>query len=78
MPKDKGLEENRAGKAVRCKAVQRKQLLLRAVDVEKLVGEGHAVRAIWELVGQLDVEPSMPMLARWKEKRADRCGIPRC
>ena len=56
MPKDKGLEENRARKAVRCKAVQRKQLLLRAVDVEKLVSEGHAVRAIWELVGQLDVE----------------------
>ena len=57
MANDKGLEENRAGKAVRCKAVQRNQLLLRPVDVEKLVGEEHAVRAIWELVGKLDVEP---------------------
>jgi transposase len=57
MPNDKGLEENRAGKAVRCKAVERNQLLLRPVDVEKLVGEEHAVRAIWELVGKLDVEP---------------------
>ena len=28
---------------------------MRAVDVEKLVGEEHAVRAIWELVGQLDL-----------------------
>jgi transposase len=57
MPNDKGLEENRAGKAVRCKAVERNQLLLRPVDVEKLVGEEHAVRAIWELVGKLDLEP---------------------
>jgi transposase len=57
MPNDKGLEENRAGKAVRCKAVERNQLLLRPVDVEKLVGEEHAVRAIWELMGKLDVEP---------------------
>lgn len=42
---------------VRCKPVERNQLLLRPVDVEKLVGEGHAVRAIWELVGQLDLKP---------------------
>jgi transposase len=27
------------------------------VDVEKLVGEGHPVRAIWELVGKLDLKP---------------------
>jgi transposase len=57
MPSDKWVEQNRDGKAVRCKAVERNQLLLRPVDVEKLVGEGHAVRAIWDLVGQLDVEP---------------------
>ena len=43
------------GLAVRCKPVERNQLLLRPVDVEKLVGEEHAVRAIWELVGQLDL-----------------------
>lgn len=57
MPNDKSLEENREGKTVRCKPVQRNQLLLRPVDVEKLVGEEHAVRAIWELVGTLDLEP---------------------
>ena len=57
MQNDKPLQENREGKAVRCKAVERNQLLLRPVDVEKLVGEEHAVRAIWELVGKLDVEP---------------------
>jgi hypothetical protein len=78
MPNDKPLEQDREGKTVRCKPVERNQLLLRPVDVEKLVGEEHAVRAIWELVGKLDLEPFLPRLARWKEKRADRCGIPRC
>jgi transposase len=40
----------------RCKPVQRRQLLLRTVDVEKLVGPGHAVRAIWELAGTMDLK----------------------
>jgi transposase len=39
----------------RLKAINRKQLVLRPVDVEKLVEDDHAVRAIWELVGQLDL-----------------------
>jgi transposase len=39
----------------RLKPVNRKQLLLRTVDVEKLVEPDHRVRAIWELVGQLDL-----------------------
>jgi len=43
--------------AVRCKPVERRQLLLRTVDVEKLVAEDHPVRAIWELVGRLDLQP---------------------
>jgi len=41
--------------AVRCKPVNRQQLLLRSVDVEKLVEEDHPVRAIWELVEQRDL-----------------------
>jgi transposase len=36
--------------------VNREQLLLRSVDVEKLVEEDHAVRAIWELVDRSDLE----------------------
>ena len=58
MPNDKSLESsgNPDGQdRVRCKPVQRRQLLLRTVDVEKLVGPGHAVRAIWELAGKLDL-----------------------
>jgi transposase len=57
MQNDKPLQQNREGKAVRCKPVERNQLLLRPVDVEKLVGEQHAVRGIWKLVGKLDLEP---------------------
>jgi transposase len=43
-------------RAVRCKPVDRQQLLLRSVDVEKLVEEDHPVRAIWELVDGADLE----------------------
>jgi len=60
MENDKSLEGSKTPKVsvlVRCKPVRRNQLLLRPVDVEKLVGEQHGVRAIWELVGQLDLEP---------------------
>ena len=59
MQNDKSLESsgNPDGQdRVRCKPVQRRQLLLRTVDVEKLVGTGHAVRAIWELAGKLDLK----------------------
>ena len=47
--------ENCAGQAVRCKVVERNQLFFRPVDVEKLVGAGHRVRAIWAFVGRLDL-----------------------
>lgn len=57
MPNDKPLEQDREGKTVRCKPVQRNQLLLRPVDVEKLVGKEHVVRAIWELAETLELEP---------------------
>lgn len=43
-------------RAARCKPVNRQQLMLRSVDVEKLVEEGHPVRAIWELVDRADLE----------------------
>jgi transposase len=36
--------------------VNRQQLLLRSVDVEKLVEDDHSVRAIWELVDGADLE----------------------
>jgi transposase len=39
----------------RLKTINRKQLLLRPVDVERLVSEDHEVRAIWEFTGHLDL-----------------------
>jgi transposase len=42
---------------VRRKEINRQQLLLRPVEVEKLVDLGHPVRAIWELVGRFNLEP---------------------
>ncbi len=42
---------------VRQKEINRQQLLLRPVEVEKLVDLDHPVRAIWELVGGLNLEP---------------------
>lgn len=41
---------------VRRKEINRQQLLLRPVEVEKLVDLNHPVRAIWELVGRLNLE----------------------
>lgn len=38
----------------RFKPINRNQLIIRPVDVEKLVAEDHAVRAIWAMVCQLD------------------------
>jgi transposase len=39
----------------RLKVVDRKQLLFRTVDVDRLIEEDHAARAIWEFVGQMDL-----------------------
>ncbi len=41
--------------APRLKPINRKQLLLRPVDVERLVPDDHEVRAIWEFTGHLDL-----------------------
>lgn len=39
----------------RFKHIDREQTFLRTVDVEMLIGEDHPARAIWELVGKLDL-----------------------
>lgn len=49
-------EQKEEKRAVRVKAVLRDQLVLRSVDVEQLLGPEHLARAIWELVGQCDLE----------------------
>ncbi|HYN24758.1 MAG TPA: IS1182 family transposase [Pyrinomonadaceae bacterium] len=51
----KGVGAQEEKRRARVQVVDRAQTVLRLVDVEQLVGEEHAVRAIWELVGQLDL-----------------------
>jgi transposase len=36
-------------------SINRSQLLLRTVDVERLIDDDHSARAIWQLVGKLDL-----------------------
>ncbi|MGD0230873.1 MAG: hypothetical protein ABSC19_11010 [Syntrophorhabdales bacterium] len=50
---DAGLPERDA--LPRLKRINRKQLLLKPIDVEALVPEDHDVRAIWEFTGHLDL-----------------------
>lgn len=39
----------------RLQAINRQQMILRAMDVEQLIPEDHEARAIWEFVGQLNL-----------------------
>jgi len=36
-------------------SIDRRQILLRTVDVEKLIDEDHSARSLWELIGRLDL-----------------------
>src|SRR6202162_3516047 len=36
-------------------SIDRRQILLRTVDVENLIDENHSARSVWELVGRLDL-----------------------
>jgi transposase len=47
-------QENASSKPL-IRYVNRQQMSWRAVDVERLIGEDHAARAIWSLVGRLDL-----------------------
>jgi hypothetical protein len=48
-------QDNVTGKQPLIRYVNRQQMSWRAVDVEKLIGEDHPARAIWTLVGRLDL-----------------------
>ena len=49
------MSENPAVTYPRLVAVDRRQLVMRTMDVELLIEEDHSARAIWELVGRLDL-----------------------
>jgi transposase len=48
-------QENTTSKQPLIRYVNRQQMSWRAVDVEKLIGEDHPARAIWALVGRLNL-----------------------
>src|SRR5271169_311717 len=48
-------QENPISKQPLIRYVNRQQMSWRAVDVEHLIGEDHSARAIWALVGRLDL-----------------------
>src|SRR5881296_2750923 len=48
-------QENISSKQPLIRYVNRQQMSWRAVDVERLIGEDHPARAIWALVGRLDL-----------------------
>ena len=48
-------QENATDKRALIRPINRQQMSWRAVDVERLIGEDHRARAIWTLVGRLDL-----------------------
>jgi transposase len=50
-------QENTTSKQPLIGYVNRQQMSWRAVDVDKLIAEDHRARAIWRLVGRLDLSP---------------------
>jgi len=48
-------QENTTSKQPLIRYVNRQQMSWRAVDVEQLISEDHPARAIWMLVGRLDL-----------------------
>src|SRR6202165_1866520 len=48
-------QENTTSKQPLIRYVNRQQMSWRAVDVEHLIGEDHPARAIWALVGRLNL-----------------------
>jgi len=50
-------QENVTDKQLLIRYVNRQQMSWRAVDVERLISEDHPARAIWILVGRLDLSP---------------------
>src|SRR6202166_2862196 len=50
-------EEKCSTKQPLIRPINRQQMSWRAVDVERLIGEDHRARAIWTLVGRLNLSP---------------------
>ena len=58
------------------RSINREQMLWRAVDVEQLIAEDHVARAIWELVGRLDLDTSGLLILTNDTQFAERLTNP--
>ncbi len=58
----------------RLKSIDRRQMLLRAIDVDQLIEPQHPARAIWELVGRLNLD-SFCASIRSVEGGVGRCAF---
>jgi transposase len=61
----------------RLKPIVREQLLMRTIDVERLVGEDHPVRGIWALVCRLDLRRFEESIGAVEGKAGQRTWDPR-
>src|SRR5215510_11698414 len=57
LPQGAETRESRGPEAARArfKPINRQQMMMRSVDVEKLIEADHGARAIWEMLGQVDL-----------------------
>src|SRR5690348_3372509 len=51
-----GQSVGRATPSPRVRSVNRDQMLMREIDVERLIPEDHPARAVWELTGKLELK----------------------
>src|SRR5271157_5286197 len=65
-------QENPISRQPLIRYVNRQQMSWRAVDVEHLIGEDHPARAIWALVGRLNLSPFYQAI----ESNAEEGGRP--
>jgi hypothetical protein len=70
--------ENTISKQPLIRYVNRQQMSWRAVDVEKLIGEDHPARAIWALVGRLDLRGFYDNIESSTEEGGGRRSIRNC
>ena len=61
-------QENPISKQPLIRSVNRQQMSGRAVDVERLIGEDHAARAVWALVGRLNLSAFYQAIASSAEE----------
>lgn len=58
--------------------VNRQQMVMRTIDVERLIDADHPARSIWELVGRLDLGRYYAEIAAVEDVRGEIIPIRKC